>query len=234
MVSEEYYQEHDPNLILVRKDRRGLVFDEFKLLKVNFLLQSVGSGSQNGWSGGNYGLLELSYEQKIKESPFSISADLTYHGSILNRYPFQGRSGYFFSTQLAENEWESEFNQINFQLNFGVKYYYNQKRRLKKGIGGNNLNGAYVSLLFWNGISQVTRTTERHGVLNSKYVLFRETEQERLSINPSNVLINWGIQTRILKRAYLDFNIGPTIDLAKPENWAIILNLKLGVALWRK
>lgn len=232
-VSEEYYQEHDPNLILVRKGRRRATFDETQILRFSFGSQTAGSRYGSYVNNGNFGFIELNYEKKIKKSTLSVWANLSYQGGFIGSNVFGGLS-YYRNLQISENEWENQFTNVNIQLDLGVRYYYRQKKRLSKGVGGNNLNGSYLGLTAWNAVSQVTQRTAIVRVIGGRSTLYKETEQEKISLASTLVLLNWGNQTRILKRAYLDFNIGPAFNLSSIRNWSVVINLKIGIALWKK
>ncbi len=233
-VSEEYYQERNPNLILVPSSRLRPSFDESQILRAGIGAQSVGSGFQYGISNGNFVLVDLSYERKIKKSPWSMTTNIAMH-DVFERYSlFYTGFGFYNSTRISDEEWERSLGEINFQLDFGVKYYYRQKKRLSRGIGGNNLNGSYFGATLWNALTQVTETTTRFRDIGGRAIITRETQQEKLSLASASLYLSWGNQVRILKRAYLDVNIGPAFDVSKPSNWSVIMNLKLGIAIWKK
>lgn len=233
-VSEEYYQERDPNLILVPSGRVRPNFDESQILKIGLGLQTVGSGFQFGISSGNYLFLDMSYERKVKDSPWSITSNLIVH-DILNQSSFFNYGlGFFKSTQVAPNEWERSFGEINFQLDLGVRYYYRQERRLAQGIGGNNLNGSYFGATLWNAVSQISERVTRLRDIGGRTIVIREVEKDKLSMSAASLYLNWGNQVRILKRGYLDLNIGPAFDISELSNWSIIMNLKLSIAIWKK
>lgn len=233
-VSEEYFQEKDPNLILVPSNRLRPAFDESQILRIGIGAQSVGSGFQYGFNNGNFLFVDLSYERKIKKSPWSITANIVVH-DIFERYSlFYTGFGFYNSTTISVDEWERSFGEINFQLDFGVKYYYRQRKRLSRGIGGNNLNGSYLGATLWNALTQVTERTTSFRDIGGRVIVTRETEQEKLSLSSASLYLSWGNQVRILRKGYLDVNIGPAFNVSKPSNWSVIMNLKLGVALWKK
>ncbi len=233
-VSEEYYQERDPNLILVPSGRIRPTFDESEILKLGTGIQAVGSGFQYGVSSGNFLFADITYERKVKDSPWSITASLIAH-DILNQSSFFNYGlGYYKSSQIAPNEWERSFGEINFQLDLGVKYYYRQERRLAQGIGGNNLNGSYFGATLWNAVSQISERVTRLRDIGGRAIVIRETEKDGLSLGAASLYLNWGNQVRILKRGYLDVNIGPAFDMSKLSNWSVIINLKLSIAIWKK
>jgi hypothetical protein len=229
MVSEEYYQEGDPNLILVRKGRRRATFNETQILMVSLGLQNSGSIFGRN-DDGYFSVIDLGYERKIKESPFSVRMSLSYQGGFWGSNVFS----YYRNRQISEDELENQSTNVNIQLDLGARYYHRQKKRLSKGGGGNNLNGSYLGFTVWNAVSQVTQRTATVRVIGGRSTLYKETEQETVSLASTLILLNWGNQTRILKRAYLDFNIGPVISLSTIKDWSVVMNLKMGIALWKK
>ncbi|MBO3700385.1 hypothetical protein [Roseivirga sp. E12] len=233
-VSEEYYKERDPNLILVPSSRLRPLFDESQILKVGIGVQSISGNLANSVNNGNFVSIDLSYERKIKKSPWSITTNIANHSVLRRNSVFHTPLGFYNSTMISVDEWEYTSSAIRFQLDLGVKYYYRQDKRLSRGIGGNNLNGSYFGATLWNGLAQFTEVATRFRNIGGRSVITREAKQEKLSLAAASLYLSWGNQVRILRRAYLDVNIGPAFEVSEPSNWSIIMNLKLGVALWKK
>lgn len=233
-VSEEYYKERDPNLILVPSNRLRSSFDESQILKVGIGVQSISGNLSNSMISGSFVSIDLSYERKIKRSSWSVIANLSNHSLIERNRVFYNPFGFYNSTVVSGGEGENISGEIQFRLDLGARYYYRQEKRLSRGIGGENLNGSYFGATLWNAVTQVTETVTRFQTMGGRSVITRQTQQEKISLAAATLYLSWGNQVRILRRTYLDVNIGPAFEVSEPSNWSVIVNLKLGVALWKK
>lgn len=126
---------------------------------------------------GVEGRANIAYEQKLGESSFSINteADASYEF-----YPGIGTREFIFAEDTATVNLGYKIGTVG--LETGIRYYYNQKKKIASGESGNNLSGNYYGL----------RTR-----------LDRSSEAVSLSIMPT-----FGMQRRLFKNGYLNFEIG--------------------------
>ena len=109
-----------PNCDILTCDE--VVTHQFKILWPNLnISKNITSGS-----------LHMAFEQKLAKSPVSVNAQ------ILANY-----SNYRFSGNAiigGDNLFEKNYQ---IQPSLQMRYYFLQKRQIKKGTGGNNLSGLY-------------------------------------------------------------------------------------------
>lgn len=109
-----------PNCDILTCDE--IVTHQFKILWPNInISKNITSGS-----------LHLAFEQKLAKSPISINAQMLANYS---NYRFRGNP-----TTGGDNLFEENFQ---IQPSLQMRYYFLQKRQIKKGTGGNNLSGLY-------------------------------------------------------------------------------------------
>lgn len=98
-----------------------------------------------------------------------------------------------------------------------LRYYYNQKSRLKRGKNGSSFNGPYVMM-------GIDRFYSSHDRLN--FFLNNEPSKDRF-FNQSIYKLAWGYQQLIGKRGFIDFNIGPGYNL--DDGIDLYSNVKIGL-----
>lgn len=127
------------------------------------------------------GDLNVGYERKIGNSPFSVSTELT--GGYLSSGPFEdtARFGDFRGAKT-----------VKFGYRVEPRWYFNMNRRIAQGKAANNLSGAYVAL-----------STAGRFMRSS----FRESNVIAMEHNYTAAGLI-GYQQRIFKNGYIDASIG--------------------------
>ncbi|MBL7825145.1 MAG: hypothetical protein JNJ57_00835 [Saprospiraceae bacterium] len=132
--------------------------------------------------------LSLAREQKLGDSPLSIE----YSGAIT-----ASRLRYDLN-DINDTEFKS-FG-LGAELQLQGRYYYSLMRRIAQGKSGNNLSGAYVALVGRSSIEY----------FNFQWApLVPNIANGVSSVAGWDAGIVWGVQYRIFKHGYIDFNIGP-------------------------
>jgi len=131
------------------------------------------------------GNARIALEQKIGASPFSIELEGQWNGRY-GKYQFVGSPEY-------------KQRRYGFGAQFQTRYYYTQKRRIATGKSGNNLSGVYMA---WQA-DWAWAHTKTYGQTNPGGP---DSETSRRSHIRSGLL--WGIQHRMFRQGFIDFNIG--------------------------
>lgn len=140
--------------------------------------------------------LNVAMEQKLGNSPFSVEVSGALSGQTIDYEGFN-----YTADQLS---WGSK-------LQLQGRYYYNLKKRIAMGKSGNNLSGAYLAL----------QSSVSYSRANIQSVISNvPAEGSYQNTQMLNGLV-WGIQYRIFKRAFIDFNLGASIGNTWQENRTI-------------
>jgi len=131
------------------------------------------------------GVARIAWEQKIAGSPFSIEGQVQIGGGYLN---------YEYSNQTILNA-----HSLDFGGHLQGRYYYGLKRRIATGKSGNNLSGAYLG---W----QADWFQDRGKVTSQGDIT--PIEEGTYSRTVAGTGPIWGIQYRLFKRGFIDFNLG--------------------------
>jgi len=148
-----------------QEDRHLLKVDVINLFKM-----------PNPWQMS--GKIGVTYEQKIGESPFSVG--------------LRGETE-LLATRFGSVDNSFLLNLRDFTLGLEGRHYFLMKRRLARGLSGNNLNGLYYSL---QGDFRHSRLQPEKGgivILTNSWM-------------PSARL---GFQHRLFTHGFIDLNIGP-------------------------
>ena len=132
-----------------------------------------------------------SYAGLFMEHAFAFEKKLSVPFSVLAQYR-QGMSG-----------WRSS----HVGVDAAVRYYYSLPRRIRQGKSANNLSANYFSVQVdntWQGVSRVASWGQ---------FTFLETSTYRTSY----VSLLYGIQRRLGKHGYVDFNLGGAY---RPKQWS--------------
>jgi len=132
--------------------------EEKSLLKID-ILNIISSISDQG-IGGSF---SIEYEQKLGNSPFSVNP-------------------YFFIPYTLGFEKEIE-NRVSTVIGTETRYYYNLKKRIRKGKTGNNLFANYF------GAKIAYHTNTRDNL-------------------PYGYGIMWGLQRRLFNTVFIDYSLG--------------------------
>lgn len=153
------------------------------------------------YSNGNIG---LSYERKLKSSPFSLNSHISaeYLRIASEDFPVPGA------------KWTADDYQL--QAAVHLRYYVNQKKALRRGTGGNNLQGLYVApythYLFYNSETHYGEGgTKRHLGLGA----------------------GAGFQQVVFGKAFIDFSAGLSHNLLKTDTGSkrYLGHIRLGFGL---
>jgi hypothetical protein len=155
----------------------------------------------------NFGFVfnpNIAFEQKIKSSPFSLELetdlDVT-NGSL--------------------NDNSNVYQGYGITGAGGIRWYYNQPKRIAAGRAGNNLSGPFVAL---RGAYSYNEQWFQTG---------QQTEQNSQS-SSQGVHALWGYQLRIFKNGYTAIRVGPGMFRQKgtdqPDHWNfdVFSDLKVG------
>ena len=133
-----------------------------------------------------------SYAGLFMEHTFAYEKKINVPFSVLAQYR-QGMSG-----------WRSS----HVGVDAAVRYYYSLPRRIRQGKSANNLSANYFSVQIdntWQGLSRF---------VSQGQFTFLETKTYRTS----NISLRYGIQRRLGKHGYVDFNLGGVYPLNR--GWA--------------
>jgi hypothetical protein len=167
------YQYLDINL----KDETNM----FKIAVPTFNITYYKSVSGNSMAQNNFGLL-FSFEKKLNPS--------------LSIY-VEDESNYSRNAYLTINTYSSSNT-----LNWGIRYYFLIKKRIKEGVSGNNCNGLFVDLLIHDlngfGYSKIVNEpmTSSSG--------YNYNDFEFRPINTPDIRLNLGLQKRLNNFSYMD------------------------------
>ena len=103
-------------------------------------------------------------------------------------------------------------------INLGARYYYNKRRRIFQGRSGNNPYGQYVSINLMSPLSLIDETSRNwvpSGPLRS--TLLTKRERQYIGTRLATLGFGWGIQQRLWKTVLVDVNVGPVINLHRPQ-----------------
>ncbi|MDX2249027.1 MAG: hypothetical protein SF052_19725 [Bacteroidia bacterium] len=137
---------------------------------------------------GMQGVFRIGYERKIFTS-WSLAGEISSFWQIS-------------SGTTPPSIFISEKDIIGVAL--GPRYYYNQPARILTGRSADNLSANYFSLNFSTRLMPTQKgwtATDKSGLLYS----------DNFSIAPG-----WGFQRRIMRRGFLDFNIGAKFSYGDP------------------
>ena len=138
--------------------------------------------------GGNgvAGKINIGYERNIIASSFSINTNLSY----AYRKSIENRGG-----------------QNLLQLQIATRYYYNLKKRTRKGKAANNLSGDYLSLRHNFNLNRTNEFAQRYLV----HAL-------------------WGMQRNILKNMFINYQLGYQFRTGEFGGGELLSELKIGLA----
>jgi Protein of unknown function (DUF3575) len=117
------------------------------------------------------------YERKLGQSSFSLNTGVTLNYTKYSNYKGKG---------------------IGFILE--PRYYYNLKKRIRKGKSANNLSGNYFSLLV-NAKYNIS-ITEGKSIIAGDTITRFESFRNAYEIEP-----RWGMQRRLFKNGFLDISL---------------------------
>ncbi len=140
---------------------------------------------------GLSGIGFASYPGLFMEHAFAYEKKINVPFSVLAQYR-QGMSG-----------WQSSYVGVD----AAVRYYYSLPRRIRQGKSANNLSANYFAIQLdntWQGVSRYAPQGQ---------FTFVETKTRRTS----QVSLLYGIQRRLGKHGYVDFNIGGAY---RPKQWS--------------
>lgn len=131
----------------------------------------------------------IGYEQKIAASAWSVHLEI---GGLLSR------SGATVDNAGQEQTYYSHTYQAMAVLE--PRWYYNLKRRIAQGKSGNSLSGTYVGVQ--------SRWAYGYEQLDNVVPNVADRRSKEWSCAPV-----WGIQHRFMRNGYVDFYIGPGLQL---------------------
>lgn len=135
------------------------------------------------YSNGSAG---MSYERKVKSSPFSLNAQLSvnYLRIVSQDFPAPG-------ARFVTNDYQ-------LQSTLHLRYYTNQKKAIRQGTGGNNLSGFYVAPYV------------HHLFYHSKTYFGEGKSKRHLGLGASA-----GFQQVMFGSAFIDFSAGMSHNMLK-------------------
>lgn len=131
----------------------------------------------------------IGYEQKIAASAWSVHMEI---GGLLSR------AGFTVDNAGQKQTYNSHTYQTMAVLE--PRWYYNLKRRIAQGKSGNSLSGTYVGVQ--------SRWAYSYEQLGNVAPNIGDRRIKDWSLAPV-----WGIQHRFMRNGYVDFNIGPGLQL---------------------
>lgn len=109
------------------------------------------------------------------------------------------------------------------------RYYYNLNKRIRKGKSASNFSANYLSVALGTSYGRAGRGTP-----------LTDSDQGRGDAVRASLAVVYGLQRRLGRYGFVDFNAGlplplaPTVGPLFPDNTLhILLNLRLGLALGR-
>ncbi len=130
------------------------------------------------------GEMRIGYEQKIGKSPFALNIEGVVTPSLLKN-----------NLILRGDREVSKSSGTRLGLSIEPRWYYDLKRRMAKGLSGNNLLGSYLSVEFLYQNQHIQKYFNN----GSKTVY----DAQSLTFTPL-----WGIQQQFSKRIFYDFKLG--------------------------
>ncbi|MFN4253750.1 MAG: hypothetical protein ACK4Q5_01945 [Saprospiraceae bacterium] len=131
------------------------------------------------------GKLGVAFEQKIKESPFSVQVEALALGS---------------HTDIRNEFWRLKQHSLGAGFYVEPRWYYSLKKRIATGKSGNNLNGVFVGL--------------NTGLLSTRsYYDYPELDPVYIDRYIRAVPV-WGVQYRIFDRGFFEYRVGMGIEHA--------------------
>jgi hypothetical protein len=156
----------------------------FKIAIPTFTITYYNNLSANSLTQNNFGLL-FSFERKINPS-WSVYVE---DENDYSRIAYLNINGYNYSSII----------------NWGIRYYFLIKKRIKDGVSGNNCNGVFVDFL----------VSDLNGMGYSKIVYnatsnsdkFIDDEFKFRLINKPELRLNIGLQKRLNNFSYIDTRV---------------------------
>lgn len=150
--------------------------------------------------------LDVSYERKLALA-WSVNANVIADFSFFGLIP-----------SLPSNVavMYKGYNSIYGNVSIGPRYYFNQRRRVLNGTGGNNLSGDYLSLV--GGY--------RHQFVENPMII------DPTPVDVGYLTALYGVQRRVFKNGYFDyqFGLGYRLNNSSLERYFLVSDLKIGIA----
>jgi hypothetical protein len=128
--------------------------------------------------------LPIEFEQKIRQSSWSLNTGLTTNFGQANR-SYIGTYG---------TAYKAFYTQVHIQ----PRYYYNLKKRIRKGLSANNLSGNYFTII---GNQSFNFLDLSHKPSNPSY-------RQKGWNNQRSFAVAWGLQRRLFNKGFLDLHLG--------------------------
>jgi hypothetical protein len=178
--------------------------EEQRMFKID-LLNLINISNTENLDGG----LEVSYEEKIKKSSFSINMGLA-------------AQGYSFNIKKNENK---KIIGYSFKGFIEPRWYYQMKKHIAEGKSANNLSG-----MFW-ALQMGYHNTIKNNYENALQV-------DVIKYDYAFAYLLWGQQERFLKHFFLELKLGlglkskksPTYILFGNSHLGAVTDIKLGLA----
>lgn len=154
--------------------------DNRRMFKVNTL--NLLNVFYQKYSQSNLGFAikpNIAVEQKFGSAPFSVEAETDVN-----------------FTNGSLNDKATIFRAYSLSGAAGLRWYYNQPKRIAAGRAGNNLSGPFLAVR-----GKYEYSANRANILNAG-------EQKTIT-NSQTLHLLWGYQLRIFKHGYAAFRIGP-------------------------
>ena len=154
--------------------------------------------------------VEIAIEQKITPALSvlaGVSGYLSYGMYRALSGSIGGISNLTDPRYLNRPEW---ITQAEFSGRIGFRYYHNMGKRIEKGLSANNLSGNYLTAQVAESFSRFN-TGRYRNLLTGDRFLYRRRDNLLGDPQP-RVLIAYGVQRRLGKWGYVDFNAGPEIQ----------------------
>jgi hypothetical protein len=174
--------------------------EERTLLKLYinpYFIYQKGMESNGGFSSS------IAYERKIVPS-LSFLISNNFHFGFVSSHPYFSSNG-----------------------DFGLRYYYSARKKIKESIGANNFHNNYFAV----GINKFYTYFQGFTIYNSYnngVLIYSDYSKYREWLFEPNITISWGIQRRIKKWGFYD--IEPYFMLPIDGGYYYGVNLKLGLA----
>lgn len=154
--------------------------DDRRMFKVNTL--NLLNVFYQKYSQSNLGFAikpNIAVEQKLGSAPFSVEAETDVN-----------------FTNGSLNDKATIFRAYSLSGAAGLRWYYNQPKRIAAGRAGNNLSGPFVAVR-----GKYEYSENRENILNAG--------EQTTTANNQSLHLLWGYQLRIFKHGYAAFRIGP-------------------------
>jgi hypothetical protein len=174
-----------------------------------------------------YQYLDINLKDEPNMFKIAVPAFTTTHFTNTNNSDTKNNYGVLFSFEKKLNkvlsvyvENENDFIRVasalqthtyEVALNWGARYYFLMKNRIKEGVSGNNCNGVYVDFGLYklNRIKYVTVKV----IENSKSFAVNDT---RL-FNSPDLTLNLGLQKRLNNFSYIDSRLFLSYTINRSE-----------------